>query len=154
MVYRYNRYQYSVPAEVVGKHFEKVEKKYGSITSQNVLESARSVKSPIHSLFEWDDTKAAEEYRLRQATLLITNLAVEVEIPEAKPIICRAYVNVSDAKKGRFMKIDSAFKVEETREIVIERALRELRAFQEKYKNLEVLADLFAEIDSLTERVG
>lgn len=152
--YKYSSYQYPVPAEVVGKHFEKVEKKYGSITSQNVLESARPKKSPIHSLFEWDDTKAAEKYRLRQATLLITNLAVEVEVPETKPIICRAYVNVSETKQGTFMKIDSAFKVKETREIVTERALRELQAFKKKYENLEILTNLFSEIDSLIEKVG
>ena len=101
-------------------------------TPEEVLEKAKDPASELHKCFEWDDTKAAEKYRLRQATLLITNLAVEVEIPEAKPIICRAYVNVSDTKKGTFMKVDSAFKVEETREIVIERALRELRAFEEK----------------------
>ena len=46
MVYKWKHYGYSIPAEVVGKHFEKLEKKEGGLTSQNVLESARSEKSP------------------------------------------------------------------------------------------------------------
>ena len=74
MVYKYkNGISYSVPAQVVGKQFEKIEKKYGELNSQNVLDSARSEKSPIHDLFEWDDTQAAEKYRLSQASKLIVN---------------------------------------------------------------------------------
>lgn len=154
MVYKWNNYKYPVSAEVVGKHFEQIEKKYGKLNNRNVLDSARPEKSPIHSLFEWDDTKAADKYRLEQASRLIVNLNVEIETEEAKPIVCRAFVNVSEAKQGSFINIESAFRVEETQEIVLKRAMQELKAFEQKYKNLEILADLFSEINELVERVG
>lgn len=154
MVYKWNSYKYPVAAEVVGKHFEKVEKKYGELNSKNVLESARSEKSPIHSLFEWDDTQAAEKYRLEQASKLIVNLNIEVETGEAKPILCRAFVNVSEKKSGSFINIESAFQSEETKELVLKRALDELKAFEQKYKNLEILSDLFLEIDDFISKVG
>lgn len=152
MVYKWKNYKYSVPAEVVGKHFQKLEKKEGALTSQNVLESARSEKSPIHSLFEWDDTKAAEQYRLKQAAQLICNLTVEIETDD-KPIECRAYMDVSEAKVGSFINVQSAFQSEESREVVLRRALNELSAFKTKYKNLLELQDVFDVIDTHLEAI-
>lgn len=152
MVYKWKNYKYSVPAEVVGKHFQKLEKKEGTLTSQNVLESARSEKSPIHSLFEWDDTKAAEQYRLKQAAQLICNLTVEIETDD-KPIECRAYMDVSEAKVGSFINVQSAFQSEESREVVLRRALNELSAFKTKYKNLLELQDVFDVIDTHLEAI-
>jgi len=148
LVYKYKNYKYSIPAEVVGKHFEKLEKEEGSLTSKIVLDSARAEESPIHSLFEWDDSVAAEQYRLRQATQLICNLTVEVETEE-RPIECRAYMDVSEAKTGSFVNVKSAFQVEETRDIVLKRALNELIAFKTKYKNLLELQTVFEAIDTL-----
>ena len=152
MVYKWKNYKYSVPAEIVGKHFQKLEKKEGTLTSQNVLESARSEKSPIHSLFEWDDTKAAEQYRLKQAAQLICNLTVEIETDD-KPIECRAYMDVSEAKVGSFINVQSAFQSEESRDVVLRRALNELSAFKTKYKNLLELQDVFDVIDTHLEAI-
>ena len=148
MVYKWKTYNYAVPAEVVGKHFEKIEKKQGTLTAQNVLESARPEKSPIHNLFEWDDQKAAEQYRLKQATMLICNLSVEVET-DNKPIVCRAYMDVTDKKIGSFMNVQSAFENKDTRDIVLNRALDELKAFKQKYKNLNELAKVFEVINDV-----
>lgn len=152
MVYKWKNYKYAIPAEVVGKHFQKLEKKEGALTSQNVLESARSEKSPIHSLFEWDDTKAAEQYRLKQAAQLICNLTVEIETDD-KPIECRAYMDVSEAKVGSFINVQSAFQSEESRDVVLRRALNELSAFKAKYKNLLELQDVFDVIDTHLEAI-
>lgn len=37
MVYSWKNFNYSVDANVVGKEFEKIEKKYGALTNENVL---------------------------------------------------------------------------------------------------------------------
>ena len=151
MVYKYKSIKYSVPAEVVGKHFEKLEKEEGCVTNKNVLDSARPVDSPIHNLFEWDNSVAAEQYRLVQATKLICNLTVEVET-EDKPIECRAFVDVSEeSRTGSFINVNAAFRSEETREIVLKRALNELIAFKTKYKNLVELKRIFSAIEELKE---
>lgn len=148
MVYKWKNYKYSVPAEIVGNHFEKLEKTQGNLTSATVLESARPTDSPIHSLFEWDDTKAAEKYRLKQATQIICNLAVEIET-DKKPIECRAFMEVTNEKNGKFVNVQSAFQCEESREIVLHRALQELAVFKQKYKNLKELAKVFDAIEDL-----
>ena len=158
MVYKWEGYAYSVDANIVGQQFEKIEKEKGEITSQTVLDEARPESSPIHELFEWDDTVAAEKYRLNTASSIIRCLAIEVEDKDKKPIKCKAFVNVSKESgvtaKGKFINVSSAMENEDTRDIVIKRALNELRAFQNKYKSLVEFAGLFEEIDNLLDKIS
>ncbi len=41
------------------------------LTASGVLAEAENKSSPFHELFEWDDSKAAHEYRLIQAQIII-----------------------------------------------------------------------------------
>lgn len=149
MVYSWKMYQYSVPAETVGHEFEKIEKEYGKVTSELLLQNAESEESPLHELFEWDDAVAGRKYRLQQATNVIINLAVEVE-KEQTPKKIRAYFNVSDnEKKGRYVNVESAFGNPDTARIVLKRAYRELQAFTKKYENLTEFAPVFKAIEDI-----
>ena len=149
MVYSYKNYGYTVSANIVGKEFEKIEKRYGKVTSENVLESATPEESPLHELFEWNDGVAAYKYRLHQASVLICNLSCEVEVKKEKKIMVRAYHDVSTNTHGEFVNVDTAFKNVDSREIVLSRALAELQAFKQKYQNLKELAGVFEKIDEL-----
>ena len=151
MVYQYrHNMNYSVPASTVGRIFESIEKKEGKVTNVAVLSSTRPVSSPIHNLFEWDDEKAAEQYRLGQATRLICNVyAVTEETESAEPIVVRAFVNVSEKKEGEFVSVVTAFTEEDMRRKVFADALKELNAFQQKYKNITEFAKLFEAISEL-----
>lgn len=153
MVYSYKTYSYSVPAQTVGKCFEKIEKKYGKVTNDLVLDDAKREDSPLHPLFEWDDTVAAHKYRLSQATQLILNLHVETEVDTTVREV-RAYFNTSENdRKGTFINVNSAFENPDTRELVLKRALRELEIFRQKYESLKELAEIFAKIDELKKVV-
>ncbi len=44
---------------------------HGYMTAKQLLELARPKNSPLHVLFEWDNTKAAENFRLQQAGTFI-----------------------------------------------------------------------------------
>lgn len=151
MVYKYREnFSYSVPASTVGAEFEKIEARDGVLTNRSVLDSARPVSSPIHRIFEWDDTKAAEQYRLGQATRLICNVVAVTEPTESKkPIEVRAYVNVSEKKEGSFVSVSQAFSVEEWREKVLRDAFEELAAFKRKYAAYKEFAKLIQVIDNL-----
>lgn len=146
MVYSWKVYQYKVPAKVVGEEFEKIEKEYGKVTSDVILQKAEVEESPLHELFEWDDAVAGHKYRLSQATNIIINLACEVEEqPKAKPV--RAYYNVStDEKKGKFINMKTAFANPDTKDIILQRAKKELDAFVEKYENLTELSEVITPI--------
>lgn len=56
----------------------KAELVYGKITTESVLNIARDKSSALHGLFEWDDSKAAEKYRLQQAMTIINNIEVVI----------------------------------------------------------------------------
>jgi hypothetical protein len=49
---------------------------------QEVVASARNPESPLHSFFEWDDTRAAESWRIHQARNLIRSVRLEITIEE------------------------------------------------------------------------
>lgn len=149
MVYSW-KYAQGIPADVAGKRFEELEQTHGAITPAIIVEDARGEESPLHPAFEWDDAKAAEQYRLKQAGTMLRALVVTVEEAE-KPKPTRAYVNISEVseKQGRFIAVGRALSHEDTRQIVLMHALMELSQFRRKYADVEELADLFAAIERL-----
>jgi cell fate (sporulation/competence/biofilm development) regulator YlbF (YheA/YmcA/DUF963 family) len=150
MVYQW-RFTMAVSAETAGKELERVEQKHGKVTPELVLEESRSKKAPLHKIFEWNDSVAAEKYRLTQAGQIINNLVVVLdEYEQHEPV--RAFVNVNanaQKKTGEFINIVSAIQQEDTRAIVVANALRELQEFKKKYKQLTELSSVFVEIDKL-----
>lgn len=154
MVYKWKGRKYSVSANIVGKEVEKLEKKYGEVTARNFVEAARPVKSPLHKLLEWDDTKAAEAWRIQQAGTIICCLSIEREdTPE--PITVRAYMNVADnadnptRRTGSFINTQDAFSDKDKRDLILRVAIRELKELRQKYATLTELADIFETIDQL-----
>lgn len=57
---------------------------HGHLTPDLVVQAATDEQSPIHSIFEWDDGKAAHQHRLWQARRLIRS--VQIERPDGKPM--------------------------------------------------------------------
>jgi len=83
---------FGVDANTAGAELDRIAKTYGgSIAAQNVVDEARPDEAPLHPVFEWDDSKAAEGYRRGQARNLIRAvvLVADPESSEAKddPIV-------------------------------------------------------------------
>lgn len=68
----------------------------GRLVPADVVEAARDPRSPLHSHFEWDDSTAAEKYRIEQARTLIRSVKVEVTVREV-PLSAVAYVRDPEA---------------------------------------------------------
>ena len=153
-------YQYKVPyarvgAQIAGEELARIEKEKGSLTPEMVVDESREEDAPLHPVFEWNDRKAAERYRIVQAGSLIRNVTVKIEeVPRMEPV--RAFVNVAPVgkRKGVFVSIKNAMTDEDGRETVVARAMAELERVKEKYKDLQELAGIFAEIDRLTMERG
>jgi hypothetical protein len=56
--------------------------KENKLTAENLLAEASKVDNPLHELFEWDDTEAANQYRLFQARVLINEVKVIIDSKE------------------------------------------------------------------------
>ena len=157
MVYKYEwRFQQSVSADVVGKEFERLEEENGSLNAVDVVESAKLEDSPLHNMFEWDDTIAANKYRISQASYYIRTL-IKTEITEdEQPKSFRAYVNINSnpLSAGVYENTPKALSKEETRKLVLNNALKELVSFQKKYNTLSELAVVFSAIDTVVDSIG
>ena len=147
--YEYRATRYAVPAQQAGEYMEELREKHGDLNKYILLDSSRAEDALLHNCFEWDDTKAAESYRLNQAQIFITNMScVMVENEDAKPM--RAFINVADqahAEKGSFMPIMAALSEDKHRKIVLKNALNELKAFRHKYSQLTELAKVLSVIE-------
>lgn len=152
------KYNLQVDPNTVGKEFEAIEKEKGSITRESVVDRARPENAPLHPLFQWNDTIAAEEYRKVQAHQLISNLVIVQprEEPEKPPIIYRAFVNSSESpcQEGSYINLKKATASPETMSILLANAKRELKAFREKYDMLTDLSPVMSAIDSFIEEKG
>lgn len=149
MVYEW-KYNMPIKAQIVGEHFEQLEKQQGCITPNIVLESARSENSVIHSCFEWNDGVAAEKYRESQAGSLIRNLTVKMitpDVEQTEPV--RAYVNIKQSSSSEFISIHNVLKDEYLTQKMLEQAKSELNVFAKKYSTLRELNKVFDAIAEL-----
>lgn len=140
-----------VPPQIVGEHLEMLRGKSGGvITPALVVDDARNPNSPLHRFFEWDDSAAAEQYRLQQARGVIQAVVVryrETDNAPAKTI--RAFVSVKTDEGPRYAGIVEVMNDQQQRAALIRKAWNELQGFRKKYADLTEFGQLFASIDEL-----
>lgn len=111
-------------------------------TAEDILEAARDENSELHKCFEWDDSIAAEKYRLHQARLIVCNIVYKAEPTQPK---IRTFMFVDSQKS--YVATDTIVTQADTYKEMLNRALRELECFRQKYQNLAELETIFEEID-------
>ena len=117
----------------------------GQITPQEVLEKARDVNSELHKCFEWDDSIAAEKYRLQQARSIIINLVYVPKKEEEQTVRCFSLTSTA-----RTYQPTQQFLVQEDEyQTLLKRALAELEAFKRKYHTLTELESVFEAIETV-----
>lgn len=152
--------RFNVEAQAIGERCERLRKKNGGrVTPQLIVSDGKSKASPLHPCFEWDEARAAEQFRLTQARSVLRSLVVVVD--ERMPIPVRAFLSVrvelddedDDASGDRmaYTSVLDAMSDPLLREQVLNSALRELRSWRSKYHRLNELARLFSAIDEQLE---
>ena len=147
-----------VDPEQAMEEIRKAENLYGKITAETVLQVARDNKSPLHKLFEWDDNRAAEKYRMAQARTLVNNIEVKIiSDGEERSIPVYEIVNIrpedeSEEQSGRQYKhIDTLTydEVGQVKEATV-RALNNLKFKLSVYKRFDtVIRHLDSAIEEL-----
>lgn len=141
-------------AAEVGAHLEllRVQCK-GELTPADVLKDAKHDNSPLHSFFEWDDGEAAEQYRLQQARGLI-RAVVAIYTDDKNPAVrTRAYVHINEPTAPHYREAGHAMSQSKTRNMVLQRAWKELQAWRVRYKDLKAFSDLFETIDETAKKL-
>lgn len=138
MVYDWKIPIFNVDANVAGKELERIYNENKELEPSHVVEASRPKDAPLHDCFEWDDAIAAENYREIQAGKLIRNITV-INDSDSGEEMTRAFVNVQDTYRPLYVVLQSKDMTQD----LLNSALRELRAFENKYKELKQLAPVF-----------
>lgn len=133
-----------------GRVIDSIKTKKGAFSAKDVVNAARSRTSPIHSLFEWDDKKAGEKYRERQAGDCIRGLVVIISNGEDRTLP----VAVSFGPGTDYVTTENVMSSTELREHLIAKALSEAESWQSRYQHLSELANVFAAIDEARQAVA
>ena len=124
----------------------------GILKAEAVVEAAKSKKNPLHDSFNWDDTSAAELWRLRQAREIIRVTVIVME-GDSEPI--RAYASLMADRTqdgGGFRSMVAVLSDKDTRAQLLEEALSELDAMKARYGRLKELAAVFAAASKVRKR--
>lgn len=116
------------------------------VTPEEVLEQARNDKnSELHKCFEWNDSVAAEKYRLVQARQVIQFLVIKPEKKEEPQVrVFQITTETNNYQPVRlFLEQPDEYKA------LLQRAKNELSALKTRYKTLSELENVFAEIDKV-----
>lgn len=131
-----------VSAQDAGEEVESCMTSDGHITPESVVEKARVTSSVLHSLFEWDNTTAAELYRIEQARALIRNIVTvtvfnKVKADPTEPV--RAFVHIVDGTGKGYKTISTVINSPYDYNYMMKCAGQELIAFTRKYGLLSQL---------------
>ncbi len=150
-------YHFPVAADVVGTEIQCITREKGGIKPPELVDAARPDDSPLHPLFEWDDTQAAEMYRQFQARQVINHIIVRVERGEEEPLVYRAFVNVmpqrDDGKAERlYVEADLVMAEPDLKRQFFDEMIDDIKALQRKYSAYQDLAGIVAQLGLLVEQ--
>jgi len=127
-----------VNADVAGLELERIRAQHGGqLSPPDVVHESRPAHAPLHPVFEWDDSTAAEQWRLTQARNIIRSVRVVTDGDDVESHTTPKYVSVRlDAEQyyqdasvavQNVDEWDSAVRELELRLSALNRALDDLR---------------------------
>ena len=128
----------------------------GFVDPVAVVEYARDPKTALHNRFEWDDTEAAERYRIWQARMIIRMELVVIPINEDKGKTVRSFISLvadrrTERDKGYRFMVD-VLSDADLREQMLDAAHRDMLIFRRKYSQLNELAKVFEAMEQVHSR--
>jgi len=120
----------------------------GKSEASDLVDASRPEDAPLHSMFEWNDSIAAEKYREDQARYIIRHVCVINDAEESETVPVRAFFQI-DEETSNYEPTVVIMNDDEKRERLLDIAKKELNSFRLKYNSLKELAKVFSAIDEL-----
>lgn len=117
-----------------------------NVTPAQIVVKARDGGTELHKCFEWDDSVAAEKYRLFQARQVVCHLVIRETVRENRPPI-RFMLQAKNGAGYEPTKI--IYKDPDKYQELLDGVLRELVAIRNKHSNLLELEEVFDAIDDV-----
>ena len=139
-------YKFRGKAEIVAEELKTIGE---DIKPDEIVSYAKQhEESELHKCFTWDDTSAAQKWRLQEARLIVHSLKIEVIEPEKpEPVRFRMMIKTDD--KSGYKETIRVVQNKDEYALMLNRAKAELHAFKEKYRTLAELEEVFEAIDAL-----
>ena len=133
-------------------------KKQNGLTAENVINEAKKKKNVLHQLFDWNNTEAAEKWRLHQARVFINEIKIIIDTKEYYAFE-NVSINISSTTKD-----DTVREYKETLEItnnndwrqqIIKTAYSQLLYWKNKYEqyNLTEFLPIIKEIEKISPKI-
>jgi len=133
-------------------------KKQNGLTAENVIKEAKKKKNVLHQLFDWNNTEAAEKWRLHQARVFINEIKIIIDTKEYYAFE-NVSINISSTTKD-----DTVREYKETLEItnnndwrqqIIKTAYSQLLYWKNKYEqyNLTEFLPIMKEIEKISPKI-
>jgi len=127
---------------------------HGVLNPHDVVKVARDPKHLLHDRFEWDDSTAAEAYRLAQASSLIRRVRLtvmrstgpdrEITVSTTRQYQSRPSMRT---KTGGYEPIDQLLADDDKRRELLAQVLSELTAYRKRYAELSELEAVWVAVD-------
>lgn len=153
-------YNFKTPAPEAAQEVQQIASRNdGLATPRLVVAAARPKRALLHDEFTWDDTKAAESWRVQEARRLLNHLVI-VEVTggverEVAPAFVSVAVGGDDESPTRgYVSVDAVLGDPELRQQAVFEALRGLEAWKRRYKHLSELKLIFKAVDQVFGQVA
>lgn len=123
-------------------HLTAIRDERGELTPALVVDTARDPEHPLHSRFDWDDSTAAEKWRLEQASQLLR--VVKLPADPSRPSDLRAFVAIKgkDSHRADYVPTEEALADEFARKLILRDMEREWRLLKRRYEHMREFSDL------------
>ena len=118
-----------------------------SYTVDDIVEKAKDPTTELHKCFEWDDTKAAENWRRFTARQICCSLKVVVKDSDEKKEPTLYRVIQSDREEQTYKPVTLTVRNDDEYSKLLTQAKAELAAFKKRYKSIVELDKVIEEID-------
>jgi hypothetical protein len=142
-----------VDPDLAIEELNRIQKKHGSLTPNVVVKESESENAVLHPIFEWNDTKAAHNYRVQQArTHVLNNIEVEVIGSGVSEFRIPNYEVVRDENNNRGYKEVSTLSLSEADQVK-QQALKSLNYWSEKLKIYSKFSDVLISLNSAIDEL-
>lgn len=125
-------------------HLQAIYDDAGDLTPALVVERATDPTHPLHHRFEWDDTRAAAQWRLEQGAHLIRSVRITYVDRKGHPTDLRAFTAIKgeETHQATYTPTETALADPFTRQLVLRSMERDWRALKRRYDHMAEFADL------------
>ena len=133
--------------QVVGDKLQELRDKNNGLTASIIVEEAKHKTSVLHGAFEWDDSKAAHEWRLHSARHLMRSVEIVSTKEEGGTRSLPAFVFVKTDDGPRYETLAIVQSDDELRKQVLERAEKEFDQWAKRYEEYEEFLSVIKAFD-------